>query len=455
MASSVICAHSQALAQCQAWLNQHYPNIERHAVASNARGGAYGRRRWRRWRAIAERDRPAQQYEPAAWCKSHIQDDPHNRTRFAVVGRQQTTPIGSRSDFAGAGSAEQGGRGVQPAGAAGQSRNVSMTRFESRPGTHGHVGILLLCRHRRPCARSASAVAQGAGRIETRTRHSSRCSVRILSACKPFCDVIHWIRFNTMSNMDNSALTTSVPSRLTRAANRSPKSRANSASMRRRSSSSLPMKTHSACPNRRRRRSQAAMARDLPLSGRQRFRPESGAVQALRRAGRLDHARQRQQRHPGAVPRTLFVAAGPVRRVCAVSRLPFIRWRRRYCWRACAIVVPAARLRPRSGRDGASDLMPIRKLIFIANPNNPTGTFLEGGRHRSFPGSACRRMSWWCWSRSLYRIPGALSMQYDSAAWVKQPLSRTRSCRAPCPRPMAWLACASVSALRNRRSPTC
>ena len=30
-----ICAHSQALAQCQVWLNQHYPGIERQAVASN------------------------------------------------------------------------------------------------------------------------------------------------------------------------------------------------------------------------------------------------------------------------------------------------------------------------------------------------------------------------------------------------------------------------------------
>lgn len=31
-----ICAHSQALAQCQGWLNQHFPNIMRHAVSSNA-----------------------------------------------------------------------------------------------------------------------------------------------------------------------------------------------------------------------------------------------------------------------------------------------------------------------------------------------------------------------------------------------------------------------------------
>ena len=33
---TAICAHSQALAQCQVWLNQNYPHIARHAVASNA-----------------------------------------------------------------------------------------------------------------------------------------------------------------------------------------------------------------------------------------------------------------------------------------------------------------------------------------------------------------------------------------------------------------------------------
>src|SRR3954469_496353 len=33
---TVVCAHSQALAQCQVWLNLHHPGIERRAVASNA-----------------------------------------------------------------------------------------------------------------------------------------------------------------------------------------------------------------------------------------------------------------------------------------------------------------------------------------------------------------------------------------------------------------------------------
>jgi len=46
---TVVCAHSQALAQCQVWLNQHYPNIERRdrqrdggrAVSPGRRAGPY------------------------------------------------------------------------------------------------------------------------------------------------------------------------------------------------------------------------------------------------------------------------------------------------------------------------------------------------------------------------------------------------------------------------------
>jgi len=86
-----ICAHSQALAQCNAWLNQNYPQIERQAVASNAEA------------ARMASDDPSvaaiageiagQKYNLQT-VNAHIQDDPHNRTRFAVIGRLQTAPSG-------------------------------------------------------------------------------------------------------------------------------------------------------------------------------------------------------------------------------------------------------------------------------------------------------------------------------------------------------------------------
>ena len=82
-----ICAHSQALAQCQAWLNQHYPHIERQAVASNAEAArmASGDATVA---AIAS-EIAGQQYNLGV-VSAHIQDDPHNRTRFAVIGRLRT-----------------------------------------------------------------------------------------------------------------------------------------------------------------------------------------------------------------------------------------------------------------------------------------------------------------------------------------------------------------------------
>ena len=39
---TVVCAHSQALAQCQVWLNLHHPDVERRAVASNAEAARHG-----------------------------------------------------------------------------------------------------------------------------------------------------------------------------------------------------------------------------------------------------------------------------------------------------------------------------------------------------------------------------------------------------------------------------
>ncbi|HEV7617865.1 MAG TPA: chorismate mutase, partial [Burkholderiaceae bacterium] len=86
-----ICAHSQALAQCQAWLNQHYPNIERQAVASN---GEAARLASEDPTAAAIAGEIAGQKYNLQVVNAHIQDDPHNRTRFAVIGRLQTASSG-------------------------------------------------------------------------------------------------------------------------------------------------------------------------------------------------------------------------------------------------------------------------------------------------------------------------------------------------------------------------
>ena len=128
-----ICAHSQALAQCQSWLNQHYPNVERHAVASN---GEAARLASEDGSVAAIASEMAATRYGLSIVHAHIQDDPHNRTRFFVVGRltpsasvkDQTSLVLSVPNKPGA---------VYELLAPLAKHGVSMTRFESRPARTG------------------------------------------------------------------------------------------------------------------------------------------------------------------------------------------------------------------------------------------------------------------------------------------------------------------------------
>lgn len=128
-----ICAHSQALAQCQAWLNQHYPEIERQAVASNAEAA----------RMASEDDAVAAIAGEIAGekyglqvVKAHVQDDPHNRTRFAVIGRLRTAQSGKDQTSLVLSVPNKAGA-VYNLLAPLARHGVSMTRFESRPARMG------------------------------------------------------------------------------------------------------------------------------------------------------------------------------------------------------------------------------------------------------------------------------------------------------------------------------
>src|SRR3954465_3575162 len=77
-----VCAHPQALAQCHGWLSNHLPQAERRPVSSNAEGAR-----------LASLDvslagiasaRAASEYGLHVVAPA-IQDDAHNRTRFAIV----------------------------------------------------------------------------------------------------------------------------------------------------------------------------------------------------------------------------------------------------------------------------------------------------------------------------------------------------------------------------------
>ena len=128
-----ICAHSQALAQCQAWLNQNYPNIERHAVASN---GEAARIASEDPTAAAIAGEIAGQRYSLGVVKAHVQDDPHNRTRFAVIGRLQPAPSGNDQTSLVLAVPNKAGA-VYNMLAPLSSHGVSMTRFESRPARIG------------------------------------------------------------------------------------------------------------------------------------------------------------------------------------------------------------------------------------------------------------------------------------------------------------------------------
>ena len=128
-----ICAHSQALAQCQAWLNQNFPHIDRLAVSSNAQAAQMAGQD-PSLAAIAS-DIAAQTYELQV-VEAHIQDDPHNRTRFAVIGRLQTESSGMDQTSLVLSVPNKAGAVVKLLAPLAR-HEVSMTRFESRPARMG------------------------------------------------------------------------------------------------------------------------------------------------------------------------------------------------------------------------------------------------------------------------------------------------------------------------------
>ena len=134
---TAVAAHPQALAQCHAWLNERLPGVERRPVASNAEGAR-----------LASLD-PAlagiASLHAAGEYGLHvvapaIQDDPHNRTRFAIVthpdrhprprasGHDCTSLVVSVPNRPGA---------VHDILVPLKVHGVSMSRFESRPARSG------------------------------------------------------------------------------------------------------------------------------------------------------------------------------------------------------------------------------------------------------------------------------------------------------------------------------
>ena len=133
----VVLAHAQALAQCQAWLSKNLPHAERRAVSSNAEGARQAATN-PGFAALAS-DRAASQFGLHVAVPA-VQDDAHNRTRFAVICLPETlsTPPATGKDCTSVVVSVPNRPGALhdlliPL----KAHGVSMTRFESRPARTG------------------------------------------------------------------------------------------------------------------------------------------------------------------------------------------------------------------------------------------------------------------------------------------------------------------------------
>ena len=134
---SAVLAHPQALAQCHGWLANHLPNAERRPVASNAEGARLAGLD-PTLAAIAS-ERAASEYGLHVVAPA-IQDDPHNRTRFAIVTHPQRHPAPQASGHDCTSlvvSVSNRPGAVHDMLVPLKTHGVSMSRFESRPARSG------------------------------------------------------------------------------------------------------------------------------------------------------------------------------------------------------------------------------------------------------------------------------------------------------------------------------
>jgi chorismate mutase/prephenate dehydratase len=132
-----VCAHPQALAQCQGWLSQNLPQAERVAVSSNAEGARLAAAN--ATIAALASERAASQYGLHVVQRA-VQDEAHNRTRFVIVSHQDRAPTAAATGhdcISLAVSIDNRPGAVHDMLVPLKRHGVSMTRLESRPARSG------------------------------------------------------------------------------------------------------------------------------------------------------------------------------------------------------------------------------------------------------------------------------------------------------------------------------
>jgi chorismate mutase / prephenate dehydratase len=132
-----VLAHPQALAQCHAWLSRHLPQAERRPALSNAEGARLASLDVS-LAAIASA-RAGSEFGLHVVAPA-IQDDAHNRTRFAIVAHPDVHPVPKASGHDCTSlvvSVTNRPGAVHDMLMPLKAHGVSMTRFESRPARSG------------------------------------------------------------------------------------------------------------------------------------------------------------------------------------------------------------------------------------------------------------------------------------------------------------------------------
>ncbi|MCP5015357.1 MAG: prephenate dehydratase [Ketobacter sp.] len=88
---SRIYSHQQSFAQCRQWLDAHYPAADRIPVSSNSDAA---KRMQSEWNAAAIAGEVAAEIYGLKKVASNIEDNPHNSTRFLIVGREHVPSSG-------------------------------------------------------------------------------------------------------------------------------------------------------------------------------------------------------------------------------------------------------------------------------------------------------------------------------------------------------------------------
>jgi len=155
-----IYSHAQSLAQCNGWLMQNLPTVERIPVTSNA--DAARRAAEEPGAAAIAGEAAAERYQLAVLARA-IEDDPNNTTRFLVLGNVDPGPTG-RDRTSLVMSAENKPGAVHALLTPLAEHRVSMSRIESRPsrtksGMWEYVFFIDLEGHQKDAALSRALAA--------------------------------------------------------------------------------------------------------------------------------------------------------------------------------------------------------------------------------------------------------------------------------------------------------